>query len=102
MSYDVDVDLEYEYIYATSWAGMLQRFKYTDLNPSWELVPLPMDGQDNLSCDFTCDQSENQSCCFYTANQSPNQNCDNIPSDYYANPVDITGFDNFMDSFYNV
>ena len=107
VSYDVDVDLEYEYIYATSWAGMLQRFKYTDLNPSWELVPLPMDGQDNLSCDFTCDQSENQSCCFYTANQSPNQNCDNIPSDYYANPVDITGFDNhkafsvYIDEFFN-
>ena len=34
VSYDVDVDLEYEYIYATSWAGMLHRFKYTDLNTS--------------------------------------------------------------------
>ena len=77
VSYDIDVDLEYNYIYATSWAGMLQRFKYTDSNPSWELVPLPMDGQDNLSCDFSCDDSENQSCCDYTTNQSPNQNCDN-------------------------
>ena len=94
VSYDIDVDLEYNYIYATSWAGMLQRFKYTDSNPSWELVPLPMDGQDNLSCDFSCDDSENQSCCDYTTNQSPNQNCDNNPNNYYANPVDGSGFDN--------
>tara|TARA_Y100001970_G_scaffold47925_2_gene60669 strand:- start:7558 stop:9675 length:2118 start_codon:yes stop_codon:yes gene_type:complete len=94
VSYDIDVDLEYNYIYATSWAGMLQRFKYTDSNPSWELVPLPMDGQDNLSCDFSCDDSGNQSCCDYTINQNPNQNCDNNPNDYYANPVDGSGFDN--------
>ena len=94
VSYDIDVDLEYNYIYATSWAGMLQRFKYTDSNPSWELVPLPMDGQDNLFCDFSCDDSGNQSCCDYTTNQSPNQNCDNNPDNYYANPVDGSGFDN--------
>ncbi len=94
VSYDIDVDLEYEYIYATSWAGMLQRFKYTNSNPSWELVPLPMDGQDNLSCDFSCDTSNGQVCCNYTSNQSPNQNCSNNPNDYYANPVDNTGFDN--------
>ena len=94
VSYDIDVDLEYEYIYATSWAGMLQRFKYTNLNPTWELVPLPMDGQNNLSCDFLCDTSGDQSCCNYTLNQNPDQNCDNNPNDYYANPVDGSGFDN--------
>ena len=95
VSYDIDVDLEYEYIYATSWAGMLQRFKYTDLNPTWELVPLPMDGQNNLSCDFSCDtDGDTQNCCDYTLNQNPDQNCDNNPNDYYANPVDGSGFDN--------
>tara|TARA_Y100000994_G_C15702947_1_gene445989 strand:- start:1027 stop:3138 length:2112 start_codon:yes stop_codon:yes gene_type:complete len=94
VSYDIDVDLQYEYIYATSWAGMLQRFKYTDINPIWEIVPLPMDGQDNLSCDLSCNNSGSQNCCDYTLNQNPNQNCDTTPDDYYANPVDGTGFDN--------
>ena len=94
VSYDIGADLVYEYIYATSWAGMLQRFKYTNPEPIWELVPLPMDGQDNLSCDFSCDDSGSQDCCDYTLNQNPNQNCDNNPDDYYANPVDGSGFDN--------
>jgi len=95
VSYDIGVDLEYEYIYATSWAGMLQRFKYTNLNPTWELIPLPMDGQDNLSCDFSCDtDGDTQNCCDYTLNQNPEQICDTNPNDYYANPVDGSGFDN--------
>ena len=44
------VDLELGYIYAASWAGMLRRFNYQDDNPSWELVPLPLDNQTQVEC----------------------------------------------------
>ena len=71
---------------------MLQRFKYTAHNPTWELVPLPMDGQDNLSCNLSCDTSDNQNCCDYTIKQNSKQDCSD-PT-YFANPVDGTGFDN--------
>ena len=63
VTYDLTVDLELEYIYAASWAGMTRRFKYSDQNPSWELVPLPMDNQ--LEVD-----------------------CGNYSSDYVYNPID--------------
>ena len=45
-----DVGLQGEYIYAASWAGGLRRFRYNDINPIWEVVPLPMDSQDSLIC----------------------------------------------------
>ena len=38
------------YIYAASWAGSLRRFDYTDDDPIWEVVPLPMDNQTILNC----------------------------------------------------
>ena len=38
-----NIDIEKEYIYIASWAGMLRRLKYTDFQPTWELVPLPED-----------------------------------------------------------
>ena len=72
VSYDLSADVNQEYIYATSWAGMLRRFKYTDENPVWELVPLPMDGQSNLSCSLECDSNSG--------------NCSNEP--YYYSPID--------------
>lgn len=50
VTYDISVDLELEHIYAASWAGMLRRFKYTDTNPFWELVPLPTDNLSTVSC----------------------------------------------------
>ncbi len=50
VTYDLSVDLELEYIYAASWAGMLRRFKYTDTNPIWELVPLPTDNLSSVNC----------------------------------------------------
>ena len=49
-----------DYIYSTSWAGGLRRFKFQnldigepdeELNP-WEIIPLPMDNQYTLDCDF--------------------------------------------------
>lgn len=48
VSYDIEV--HNEYIYATSFAGGLRRFNYTNLNPEWELIPLPTDSQSNLLC----------------------------------------------------
>ena len=38
------------YIYSTSWAGGLQRFRYADDIPQWEIIPLPMDNQSELIC----------------------------------------------------
>jgi len=72
VTYDLSADVNQEYIYSTSWAGMLRRFKYTDVNPSWELIPLPMDGQDNLSCNLLCDNN--------------NANCSS--ESYYYSPID--------------
>ena len=48
ISYDLDV--HGDYIYTTSWAGGLRRFNYTDENPEWEVIPLPMEDQDSLKC----------------------------------------------------
>ena len=48
VSYDLAIGGDY--IYSTSWAGGLQRFKYTDDVPEWEIIPLPMDDQDYLYC----------------------------------------------------
>ena len=42
---------------------MVRRFKYTDDDPSWELIPLPMDNQTSVSCG-------------------------NYPDDYVYNPID--------------
>jgi hypothetical protein len=39
-----------DYIYAASWAGSLRRFDYTLETPEWEVVPLPMDNQSELTC----------------------------------------------------
>ena len=50
VTYDVSADIINEYIYTANWAGMLRRFKYTDENPSWEIVPLPMDNQSSANC----------------------------------------------------
>ena len=50
VTYDVSADIINEYIYTANWAGMLRRFKYTDENPSWEIVPLPMDNQSSVNC----------------------------------------------------
>ena len=47
ISYGLDV--YGDYIYAASWAGSLRRFDYTQQNPSWEVVPLPLDNQVNLN-----------------------------------------------------
>ena len=63
VTYDLTIDLELEYIYAASWAGMIRRFKFTDDNPEWELVPLPMDNQSEVTCG-------------------------GYPNDYIYNPVD--------------
>ena len=51
LSYGVAADVINKHIYSASWAGLLRRFKYTDSNPEWEVVPLPMDNQDVLECD---------------------------------------------------
>ena len=48
VSYDLAIGGDY--IYSTSWAGGLQRFKYTEDFPEWEIIPLPMDDQTQLSC----------------------------------------------------
>ena len=48
ISYDLDV--HEDYIYATSWAGGVRRFNYLDEDPQWEVIPLPMDDQDDLKC----------------------------------------------------
>jgi hypothetical protein len=50
VTYDISVDLVSEYVYAASWAGMLRRFKYTDIDPIWELVPLPTDNLASVNC----------------------------------------------------
>ena len=47
-----DLAIHDDYIYAASWAGSLRRFNYTIDNPIWEVVPLPMDNQDTLDCNF--------------------------------------------------
>ena len=72
VTYDVSADVINEYIYAANWAGMLRRFKYTDDNPTWELVPLPMDNQSSV-------------------------NCGSYPVNYLYNPVDplISGYLNY-------
>ena len=69
VTYDLSVDLELEYIYAANWGGMLRRFKYTDSTPTWELVPLPMDHQNSVSCN-------------------------NYPDNYVSNPQDDNGYYN--------
>jgi hypothetical protein len=48
VSYDLAIGGDY--IYSTSWAGGLRRFNFTDDNPSWEIIPLPMDNQSELIC----------------------------------------------------
>ncbi|MAV93927.1 MAG: hypothetical protein CMG01_07235 [Candidatus Marinimicrobia bacterium] len=50
VTYDVSADTVNKYIYAANWAGMLRRFKYTDENPNWEIIPLPMDNQSSVDC----------------------------------------------------
>ena len=45
-----DLAIQGDYIYAASWSGSLRRFNYTDITPTWEVVPLPMDNQDFLNC----------------------------------------------------
>ena len=50
VTYDVSADTINKYIYAANWAGMLRRFKYTDENPNWEIIPLPMDNQSSVDC----------------------------------------------------
>ena len=50
VTYDLSVDFNNKYIYAASWGGMLRRFKYIDDNPSWEIVPLPMDNMSTMGC----------------------------------------------------
>ena len=47
-----DLAIHGDYIYAASWAGSLRRFNYMIDNPTWEVVPLPMDNQSNLDCNF--------------------------------------------------
>ena len=48
VSYDLAIGGDY--IYSTSWAGGLQRFRYIDDSPQWEIIPLPMDDQSELIC----------------------------------------------------
>ena len=69
ISYDLSVDTTQNYLYAASWAGSLRRFNYMDSNPIWEIVPLPMNTQDSLKCE-------------------------EIPDNYYYNPIDGLGFHN--------
>ena len=45
-----DLAIHDDYIYSTSWAGGLQRFRYTDDSPKWEVIPLPMDDEFKLIC----------------------------------------------------
>ena len=54
ISYDLDV--QGNYIYSTSWAGGLRRFNYADENQKWEVIPLPMDEQDSLFCEYVNDE----------------------------------------------
>ena len=63
VTYDVSADIVNKYIYTANWAGMLRRFKYTDEDPIWELIPLPMDSQSSV-------------------------NCGSYPTNYVYNPVD--------------
>ena len=69
ISYDLSLDSSQNYLYAASWAGSLRRFNIMDENPSWELVPLPMNNQDSLICG-------------------------DVPNNYYYNPIDGQGFHN--------
>ena len=69
VTYDISADIINKYIYTANWAGMLRRFKYTDEDPSWELVPLPMDNQSSAICGL-------------------------YPPNYVYNPVDGSGEDN--------
>jgi hypothetical protein len=48
VSYDISV--KGDFIYATSFAGGIRRFNYTQNEPIWELLPLPMDNQNYLIC----------------------------------------------------
>ena len=52
-----DVTIQGDYIYAASWAGGLQRFRFKNIPPSdgsdpnpWEPIPLPMDGELDQYC----------------------------------------------------
>ena len=45
-----DLEIHNNYIYASSWAGGLRRFNYTLDSPVWEIIPLPMDQQNDLIC----------------------------------------------------
>jgi len=47
-----DLAIHGDYIYAASWAGSLRRFNYTMVDPLWEVVPLPMDNQLELNCNY--------------------------------------------------
>jgi len=53
VSFDLSVDVINEYIYAANWAGLLRRFNYTDPDPKWELVALPMDNMSTMECGNT-------------------------------------------------
>ena len=52
VSYDLDIHLlneEVLHIYTANWAGSLRRFNLFDLDSSWEVVPMPMDDQSQLT-----------------------------------------------------
>ena len=44
------LEIHGDYIYAASWAGGLRRYNYISDLGEWEIVPLPLDEDDNLYC----------------------------------------------------
>ena len=61
VSYDLDIHLlneEVLHVYTVNWAGSLRRFNLFDLDSSWEVVPMPMDDQSQLTYEMIDDGYE--------------------------------------------
>ena len=61
VSYDLDIHLlneEVLHVYTANWAGSLRRFNLFDLDSSWEIVPMPMDDQSQLTYEMIDDGYE--------------------------------------------
>ncbi len=61
VSYDLDIHLlneEVLHVYTANWAGSLRRFNLFDLDSSWEVVPMPMDDQSQLTYEMIDDGYE--------------------------------------------
>ena len=61
VSYDIDIHLlneEVLHVYTVNWAGSLRRFNLYDQDSSWEVVPMPMDDQAELTYEMIDDSYE--------------------------------------------